>query len=209
MKPRQPSANDSPRRVDWGEVQRRLNSAQQALEQGAEPDANTVARVLSDRAQALAQSAAPAPADEVIDVIEFRLANECYGLEFAYVREVFPLSSLTALPGTPQFVLGIENVRGEIVSVVDLHRFFELPQPGLCDRNKLIILHSEAMAFGVLADAVTGVRSVSRSALQPSLPTLTGVREEYLLGVTGEPLIVLDAARLLADPRLVVEETVQ
>lgn len=209
MKPRKPSPNGNPRRVDWVEMQRRLNIAQQALEQGTAPDAGTVARVLNDRAQALARPVAPAPTGEAMDVIEFCLAGERYGLEYAYVREVFPLSTLTVLPCTPPFVLGIENVRGEIVSVVDLHSFFELPQPALCDRNKLIILHSEAMTFGILADVVIGVRNLSRSALQPSLPTLTGLREEYLLGVTGEPLIVLDAARLLADPRLVVEESVQ
>lgn len=194
--------------VDWAEIHRRLERTRQALSSEESPDADEVERILVARAQALAKPPAMAAAKE-IDVIEFLIAGEHYGLEFAFVREVFPVGALTPLPCTPAFVLGIVNVRGEIVSVVDLRKFFELPKWGLSDLNKVVILQSDDMTFGILADEVKGVRSLPRSDLHPALPTLTGVREDYLLGVTGEPLIVLDAAQLLADPRMVVEETVE
>jgi purine-binding chemotaxis protein CheW len=64
------------------------------------------------------------------------------------------------------------------------------------------------MLFGILADAVLGVRRVSVAELQPSLPTLTAVREAYLRGVTAERTVILDAAKLLADERIVVQEQV-
>src|SRR5690349_2115527 len=74
------------------------------------------------------------------DVLEFTLAYERYGVESRCVREVHPLRDLTPVPCTRRFVLGIVNIRGRIVSVVDLRRFFDLPQRGLTDLNQVIIL---------------------------------------------------------------------
>lgn len=196
------------RNIDWKEVHRRLEQVKQAVEQGFMPDASEVLGILSARAQALAIPATPSRSGQEIEVIEFLLSGERYGLEFTFVREVFPLLELTRLPCTPAFVLGIVNVRGEIVSVIDLRKFFDLPEKGLSDLNKVIILHSESMTFGILADVVVGVRSLNRDELQSSLPTLTDLREEYLLGLTQEPMTILDASRLLADSRIVVQEMV-
>ena len=68
------------------------------------------------------------------------------------------------------------------------------------------IIRSGAMEFGILADVIVGTRRVPLDGLQPSLSTLTGVREEYLRGVTTDGTVVLDARRLLADPAIVVHE---
>ena len=105
-------------------------------------------------------------------------------------------------------MLGIVNLRGEILSVIDIKKFFELPEQGLTDLNKIIVLQSEDMLFGILADAIAGVRRIPVAGMQPSLPTLTGIREDYLQGVTPERLVVLDAEKLLTDENIVVREQV-
>ena len=195
--------------VDWREVERRLEAARARIEHAWAPDPEETKRILSERAQRLAREPGEADAgDEHIEVIEFVLAFESYAIETRYVREVEPLDNLTPLPCTPAFVLGIVNVRGEILSVIDLKKFFELPGKGLTDLNKVIVLESENMLFGILADAVTGVRRVRIADIQPSLPTLTGIREAYLKGVTPGRTVILDAEKLLADGSIVVEERV-
>jgi purine-binding chemotaxis protein CheW len=167
------------------------------------------AQILRARARALAQPPPHTPATEAfLDVLEFRLAQERYAIETCYAREVYPLKDLTPLPGTPPFVLGIVNVRGRILPVLDLRRFFDLPGQGLSDLHRIILLEGNGLALGLLADAAVGVRSIPVDSLQPSLPTLTGIRSEYLKGVTAEPLVVLDAVRLLASPNIVVDEEV-
>jgi purine-binding chemotaxis protein CheW len=166
-------------------------------------------RILKARAEALAREPARArAAAEHIEVVEFVLAYERYAVETRYVREVSPLENLTPLPCTPAFVLGIVNLRGEILSVIDLKKFFELPEKGLTDLNKVIVLEAENMRFGILADAVLSVRRISVDGIQPSLPTLTGVREAYLRGVTTERIVILDADKLLANERIIVLEQV-
>ncbi|MBX9811300.1 MAG: chemotaxis protein CheW [Burkholderiales bacterium] len=195
--------------IDWRDVERRLETARSAIERACAPSAEETKRVLRERAQVLAREPAQAEADgEHIEVVEFRLAHERYGVESRYVREVYPLENLTPLPCTPVFVLGIVNVRGEILSVIDIKKFFGLPEKGLTDLNKIIVLRSENMLFGILADAVAGVRRVPLSGIQPSLPTLTGIRAEYLKGVTPERTVILDAEKLLTDEKIVVQEQV-
>lgn len=164
--------------------------------------------ILKARAQALAREPAAEVAEETIEVVEFSLATERYGIETGYVREVFPFKELTPVPCTPPFFTGIVNVRGRMVAVVDLKAFFNLPANGLHDLHKVIILHSAEMDLGILADEVGGVRSVPSSHLQASLPTLSGIGQEYLRAVTGDRLAVLDARRILGDPRIIVQEKV-
>lgn len=195
--------------IDWSEVHRRLEIAQAAIERGWRPASEEKKRVLKARAITLAQEPEEeAAAEEYLEIVEFFLAYEKYGIDSSYVREVYPLKELTPMPCAPPFVLGIINVRGQILSVIDIKKFFDLPEKGLTDLNKVIILHSDSTEFGILADVILGVHSVSLSELQPSLPTLTGIRQEYLKGVTKERLVVLDAAKLLCDKRIIIHEEV-
>lgn len=168
------------------------------------------AEVLRARARALAREITnSATTIATLEVIEFGLAHERYALAAAHVREVHPLEDLTPLPGTPPFVAGIVNVRGRILPVIDIRKFFDLPEAGITDAHNILLVHTDEMELGILADTVAGVRSIPLDTLQSSLPTLTGLREEYLKGVTAERLVILDAARILADRRLVVQEEVE
>ena len=164
------------------------------------------AETLRERAKALAKEPKGIDGDEAhLEVVAFMLAHERYALELAHIREVYPLKELTPLPGTPDFVLGIINVRGQILSVIDIKRFFELPEKGLGDLNQVIILQSEEMEFGILADQILGTRSIPASDIQTSLPTLTGIRAEYLKGVTGDRVVILDGQKIVSDKKMVVQ----
>lgn len=176
----------------------------------ADSNGGDARQILKARAKALARPPESLKHTEaVIEVIEFGLAQERYAIPTAAVREVYPLKDLTPLPCTPPFVLGVINLRGQILPVIDIKKFFDLPQQGITDLHKVIIVHHEEMDLGILADVVLGVRAVPLNALQPSLPTLAGIREEYLKGVTAERLVVLDVTRILADPRIIVHEEVE
>lgn len=143
-----------------------------------------------------------------LEVLEFRLAQESYAVESRYIQEVYPLRDLTPVPCTPAFVLGIVNVRGRIVPVLDIKKFLDLPEKGLTDLHRIILIRGEGCELGLLADVIVGVRSIPFESLQPSLPTLTGIRSDYLKGVTAERLVVLDLARILADPKITVNDEV-
>jgi purine-binding chemotaxis protein CheW len=193
--------------IDWQGVRQRLDSAAERLQHGMSPAQEQ--DILTARALALAREPhGDETATESLTVLEFLLAYETYGIELSCVRETRPLRDLTPIPCTPPFVLGVINVRGQILSVIDLKKFFDLPEQGLTDLNKVIIVHDDGMEFGILADDVCGVRSIPLAELQPSLPTLTGVRAEYLKGVTSDRTTVLDGKKLINDRKIVVHEEI-
>ncbi|HKB84336.1 MAG TPA: chemotaxis protein CheW [Burkholderiales bacterium] len=171
------------------------------------PDAR---KILRARAQALARPPESTRVAEVsLELLEFRLAEERYALETRYVREVHPLKNLTPLPCTPAFVLGVVNVRGRILPVLDLKKFFGLPENGLTDLHRIILVGGNDLELGVLADIGVDVLTIRVESVQPPLPTLTGIGAEYLKGITAERLIVLDMGRILADPKILVHEEVE
>jgi purine-binding chemotaxis protein CheW len=195
--------------VNWDDVHRRLEAFQKALEKGWTLNKEEKRRILKTRAMALALEFEKEEPGERIEIVEFLLSSERYGLELRNVREVWPLKDLTPIPCTPPFVLGVINVRGQILSIIDLKKLLDLPEKGLGDLNKVLILKSDTMEFGILADDIIGVRSVPLRELKQSVPTLTGLGQEYLKGVSKERLIVLDAGQILLDKRIVVEEEVR
>jgi purine-binding chemotaxis protein CheW len=174
------------------------------------PGEDRIKAILHERALALARRPQePAAADTLVEVLEFRLAHERYAVETLHVREVHPLRNLTPLPCAPAFVRGIVNVRGRITAVIDIKRFFELPETGITDLHRVVLVQGNGMEVGLLADAIVGVHSIPLRDLAEQLPNLTGIRADYLKGVTAQGLVVLDAPRLLEDPRIIVEEEVQ
>jgi len=168
-----------------------------------------VERVLRARARALARVPEQTQAQNtLLELLEFRLASERYAVETRHVREVHPLRELTPLPCTPSFVLGIVNVRGRILPVLDIKRFFGLPEQGLTDLHRIIVVRGHDLELGLLADVIVGVRKVAADSLQPTLATLTGIHAQYLRGVDPDRLVVLDLDRILSDPKIIVHDEV-
>lgn len=194
--------------TDWQGIRQRLDAAAALQGSGLSPEKEK--EILKARARALAREPRrEETGGENLEVLEFLLGYENYAIEMRWVRETLPLRDLTPVPCTPPFVLGLINARGRILSVIDVKKFFDLPEKGLTDLNKVIILQDGGMEFGILADAVLGVRTVPPAELVPSLPTLSGVREAYLKGVTKGRTVVLDGQKLLGDRKIIVHEEIE
>ncbi len=196
--------------VDWKDINHRLEIARSSVEQIKLPTTDEKKKILKERARSLAQELQRKSApEECIQIVEFSLSNERYGIPSSCVREVYPLKDLTPIPCTPSFVLGVINVRGQILSVIDIKKFFDLPEKVLSDLNKVIVLHTDVMELGILADVILDIRSIPMTEIQPSLPTLTGIRQEYLKGVTRERVVILDVKKMLLDQRIIVHEQIE
>lgn len=196
--------------LDWADLHRHLDASHAALARKLAPNREETHRILRERARLLAAGGEREVASPQgrLEVVEFVLGPEHYGIESDRIREIHPLNEFTPLPCTPAFVLGLVNVRGQIFSIINIKKLFDLPEKGLTDLNKVIIVHSHAMELGILADAILGVRIIASEELHPALPTMTGVRAEYLKGITKDSLVVLDVENILADDKILVNEVV-
>lgn len=196
--------------MDWEEIHRRLDVISAAAESR---DANREKQILRDRARALAReekSDADRERDAAaVEAVVFTLAPETYCIEAEFIGEIFDLKHITPVPCTPPFIAGVVNLRGSILPVLDIKKFFELPERGITDTHKVITLRGAGMTIGLLADTLLGARTIRLEEVQPSLPTLTGMRADYFRGVTRDGAIVLDVAQILSDSRIIVDETVE
>lgn len=166
-----------------------------------------VQEILKKRAEELSK---PLKVDEgrkdLIEVVLFNLSDEVYGIEAEYVREIYPVGEVTKLPGVPEYIYGVMNVRRKIIPIIDLKFFFGLNKAKNVHNQKVIILEQGEMEFAVLTDKIIDIRFIPSHNLQSGIPTLTGVRQEFLKGITPERFIILDGDKLLNDNHLVIEE---
>ncbi len=165
--------------------------------------------ILRARAKSLAQEPErKGESEKNIEVLAFLLAHETYAIETVFIREVYPLNELTPLPCTPDYIFGIINIRGQILTIVDMKKFFDLPEKGITNLNRVIVVQEEDIVLGILADEINGIRDIPASGLHLLHPTMTRIHDGYLKGVTGEGLILLDMERFLNDRQLIVHEEV-
>jgi purine-binding chemotaxis protein CheW len=204
MKPTQETATGA---LDWQQVHTRLDQAAQALREALDPSPERRRAILQDRARALARPPVEKPAaSELLHVVSFALGDEQYALEARHVREVVRFTEYTPVPDTPPFLVGVSNLRGEILAVIDLRKFFGVAPRGVTDLSRILVLGGGRPEFGVLADAVHEVVALRTADVLEPPETVAGIGREYLRGVTGDALIVLDGAVLLQDGRLFIDQ---
>ncbi len=198
--------NDSPSNpFDWPAIRQRIDKAFAAIDREANLSPAEIQQILQERAKVLADESDSAEASDALEILAFQLGHERYGVETCYVREVHPLDNLTTLPGIPDFVTGVVNIRGEIVSVIDIKRFFKLPERGITHLNKIIVLEYHSMMFGILADEIDGVRQLPLSEVDASRSSPAGIDGGYVQGITTSGLALLDGRALLTDEEIVVQ----
>ena len=163
--------------------------------------------ILKVRAQALAQGEEKQETVAVrLEVIEFLSTGAKYAVPASAAREVYPVKDLTPLPGTPPFMLGIINVRGLILPILDLARIFNPSEKKASAYRNAIIVYAENLEAGIAAETILGLQQLPLSTMQPPLPTLTGAHAQYLRGFTAEGTMVIDVQKLLLGTRLGTQE---
>ena len=156
-------------------------------------------QVLDERARALARPVEEESAAAVVEVLTFTLGRRSYGVESRHVREVVRGTDLFRVAGAPTAVLGVVNVRGQILPVADLRRLLGAPSPEAVG-GRLVVLDGTGPPVVLLVDEVHDLVSVPAADLVPPGPE-AGPAAGLLLGITPQ-LLVLDGDALLSDPRL-------
>jgi purine-binding chemotaxis protein CheW len=160
-------------------------------------------RILEERAQALALSQKETITDQGDEILTFQLGNDGYSLAAQFVREVQPLLKWTPLPSTPPFVIGLVNVRGKILTALDLRPLLDIAQMAPKAGSFLVIVNVHGTEIGLLADSVVEVQR-STSTLSPTLSAVSGQNVPWVQGLDQHMNLLLDPSLLLDDPRVII-----
>lgn len=142
------------------------------------------------------------PEDPVLRWVTFRLEKEKYGVNVMQVQEVLRITEIAPVPGAPSYVLGIINLRGNVVTVVDTRKRFGLPTKDADDSSRIVIIEVNGNVIGMLVDSVAEVVDLKKSEIETAPNVGTDETSKYIQGVAsreGELLIVVDLNRFLSD----------
>jgi purine-binding chemotaxis protein CheW len=147
-------------------------------------------------------SAKPQPdADVIRRWVTFRLDNELYGINVLQVQEVLRYTEIVPVPGAPEFVLGIINLRGNVVTVIDTRKCFALPLHEPDEATRIVIIESGKQVAGLLVDSVAEVVNIQNSQVETAPEVGTTESAKYIQGIANhskEILILVDVNKLLS-----------
>lgn len=140
--------------------------------------------------------------DEVLQWVTYRLGEETYGINVMQVQEVLRHTEIAPVPGAPDYVLGIINLRGNVVTVIDTRTRFGLPSNDVTDNSRIVIIESDEQVVGILVDSVAEVVYLRSSEIDSAPNVGTEESAKFIQGVSnrdGELLILVDLNKLLSD----------
>ena len=138
--------------------------------------------------------------DKEIQWVTFHIDNEVYGIAVMQVMEVLRYVDLTPVPGAPDYVLGIINLRGNVVTVIDTRKRFALPSKEVDDMTRIVIIESEGQVLGMLVDCVAEVVYLRESEIEMAPNVGNEESSRFIQGVhsKGDSLLILvDVNKLL------------
>ncbi len=139
--------------------------------------------------------------DSIIQWVTFHLEQEKYGIKVMQVQEVLRMNEIAPVPGAPHYVLGIINLRGNVVTVIDTRRRFGLPDVDSSDETRIVIVEADNNVVGILVDSVAEVVDLKMSEIETAPNVGNDESSKYIQGVSSrddELLILVDVNKLLS-----------
>lgn len=137
-----------------------------------------------------------------LQLVSFRLAQEEYGVEITKVQEIILMGEITRVPQTPEYIMGLINLRSTVIPIVDLRMRFGLNQEEQTDETRIMVVNVAGKTIGIIVDAVSEVLRVTKDQIAPPPPTVAGLGQEYLTGLVkleNRLLIMLDIDKILGE----------
>ncbi|GGI97276.1 chemotaxis protein CheW [Halopseudomonas pertucinogena] len=140
--------------------------------------------------------------DPILQWVTFRLDNETYGINVMQVQEVLRHTDIAPVPGAPVYVLGIINLRGNVVTVIDTRQRFGLPSAEVTEQTRIVIIEADRQVVGILVDSVAEVVYLRQSEIETAPNVGTDESAKFIQGVCNkndELLILVDLEKMMTD----------
>ena len=140
--------------------------------------------------------------DNILQYVTFRLDDETYGINVMQIQEVLRYSEIAPVPGAPHYVLGIINLRGNVVTVIDTRTRFGLMRSDISDHTRIVVLELEGQVVGVLVDSVAEVVYLKESEMETAPNVGNDESARFIQGVcnkNGELIILVEFEKMLSE----------
>lgn len=137
--------------------------------------------------------------------LTFHLGKEIYGLEIRHVTEIIVLQEITKVPDLPEFIIGVVNLRGNVISVMDMRKRFHLETKEYDDRTCIVVVNIKEITIGLLVDTVNEVLNIPEKQVDPPPKSHSGIKSSYVMGmgkVDEQVKILLDIEKILHEEEM-------
>jgi purine-binding chemotaxis protein CheW len=135
-----------------------------------------------------------------LHIVGFKVGRETYGVPITSLHEIVRVPEITAVPDAPDYMEGVINLRGKIVSVIDLRKRFGEPQTALNRRNRILVVEHGGRLCGLIVDSASEVIKIPTAEIEPAPATLQEGGLNCVTGLgkyRGRLIVLLDMAKLL------------
>ncbi|MHC8315477.1 chemotaxis protein CheW [Pseudomonas sp. LB3P31] len=146
--------------------------------------------------------AAKGSEDPILQWVTFKLDNETYGINVMRVQEVLRYTEIAPVPGAPSYVLGIINLRGNVVTVIDTRQRFGLMNAEISDNTRIVIIEADKQVVGIMVDSVAEVVYLRQSEIETAPNVGNEESAKFIQGVcnkNNELLILVELDKMMSE----------
>ena len=140
--------------------------------------------------------------DQILQYVTFKLDEEVYGINVMRIQEVLRYTEIAPVPGAPDYVLGIINLRGNVVTVIDTRRRFGLPDSEVSDHTRIVVIEVLGQVIGIMVDSVAEVVYLRQSEIEQTPNVGNDESAKFIQGVcnkNGELIILVEFEKLMSE----------
>ncbi len=133
-------------------------------------------------------------------LVIFELGLENFGIDIASVEGIVKLQEITKIPQSPDYMVGITNLRGSVLPVIDLQKRFGMPPQEKTNETRIMVANVEGVKIGMIVSAVSEVLTIEDKVIEPPPPMVSNINSEFIIGVAKidkRLVILLDLAKVL------------
>ncbi len=140
--------------------------------------------------------------DELLQLVSFNIGDEEFGVDILKVQEINRMVQVTRVPNTPDYVLGVINLRGKVIPIIDMRNRLGMATKEFDKDTRIVIVEIELKVIGFVVDAVSEVIRINKSITEPPPPMVAGIDSEYITAIgklEDRLLILLDLRKILTE----------
>ncbi len=134
-------------------------------------------------------------------LVIFELGAENFGIDIASVEGINKMLEITKIPKAPEYMLGITNLRGSVLPVIDLQKRFGMPVQEQTSETRIVVANMDGVKIGMVVSAVSEVLTIDDKVVEPPPPMVSNINSEFIVGVAKidkRLVILLDLAKVLS-----------
>ena len=138
--------------------------------------------------------------DELLQLVSFNIGDEEFGVDILKVQEINRMVQVTRVPNTPDYVLGVINLRGKVIPIIDMRSRLGMKHKEFDKDTRIVVVEIESKVIGFVVDAVSEVIRINKSITEPPPPMVAGIDSEYITAIgklEDRLLILLDLRKIL------------